>query len=116
MGGTREGEGARSRKRLVGAHFAVAEAEAGAADEAPAGGEEQAVAIEKGCALGHERCGKRCAGDSAARVESVDPCLGKIGVAGLGVRTHRHEEFADFVKTGSGRTLTPNPSPKGRGG
>ena len=87
MGGTREGEGTRSRKRLVGAHFAVSEAEAFAADETPAGGEEQAVAIEKGCALGHEGCGKRGAGDSAARIESVDPCLGEIGVAGLVVRT-----------------------------
>ena len=66
--------------------------------------------------MSHEGCGKRGAGDSAARIESVDPCLGEIGVVGLLPCTHGHEEFADFVKTGSGRTLTPNPSPKGRGG
>ncbi len=119
MGGICEGEGgARSRKRLRGflSDLAVSEAEAVAAYQAPAGCEEQAVAIEEGCAMGHEGCGKRRAGDSRARIELVDPRLGEIGVAGLVVRTHGHEEFADFVETGSGRTLIPNPSPKGRGG
>ena len=54
--------------------------------------------------------------DALMGVELFDPCLGEIGVAGFVVCTQRHEEFADFVETGSGRTLTPNRSPKGRGG
>ena len=49
--------------------------------------------------MSHEGCGKRRAGDSAARVELVDPFLGEIGVAGLDVRTHGHEEFAELLIT-----------------
>ena len=49
--------------------------------------------------MSHEGWGKRRAGDSAARVESFDPCLGKIGVVGFFLRTHGHEEFAELLIT-----------------
>ena len=79
----------RSREQLRGllSDLSVSQAQAFAADQASAGSEEQTVAIEKGCARGDEGCGKRCAGDSAACVELIDPCLGEIGVVGLGFGT-----------------------------
>ncbi len=49
--------------------------------------------------MSHEGWGKRGAGDSAARVELVDPGLGEIGVVGLVVRTHGHEELAELLVT-----------------
>ncbi len=49
--------------------------------------------------MGHAGCGKRSATDALMGVELFDPCLGKIGVAGLVCRTHRHEEFAELLIT-----------------
>ena len=79
--------------------MSVAEAEAFAADELSAGCEQQAVAIEKGCAMSHEGCGKRGVIDALMGVELVDPCLGEIGVAGFFLCTHGHEELAELLIT-----------------
>ena len=34
--------------------------------------------------MSHEGWGKRRAGDCASSIKLVDPCLGEIGIAGLG--------------------------------
>ena len=96
--------------------FAVSESEAFAAYEASAGGEEQAVAIQEGCAMSHEGWWKRSASDTASRIEVVDPSLGQVSVAGFFLGTHGQEEFAEFLITAGaneevlGETVVQSPA------